>query len=318
MPDRNDQGGEGQAELPAILCIRCIEPDGPTVRCTTDRDVIHVPRVPASYLRCGDVVRVVASSSPVQEFLSTREGLQRNVQHVYFGRVGYAAAPKVDPRNEHFVLAEASGSELGIRSLHLPNQAIREYFYGLGAGSSERTQSTLYEMLHTTPTVTPADLRLSYRIIRLEYGDDSTFRPDTRRAERAFNILANPILRACYDALLKDPNAPAMFPYGGFGQCVAAGALADDGHTFFVRRILCYLPDQRERKFRVPLRRVQYVAGLALYRDSRRKAEVYLDSSILPLARLGCDLESVEAPGSGQGRHRGDLRTLRQISTRWW
>jgi hypothetical protein len=95
--------------------------------------------------------------------------------------------------------------------------------------------------------------------------------------------LANPDLRSCYDALLQDPDAPALFPYGGFGQCVVSGELSEDGSTFFVRHLLSYLPDQRQRKFRAPLRRVEYLDGLALYRDSRRKAEVYLDPSLLPL-----------------------------------
>jgi len=30
-------------------------------------------------------------------------------------------------------------------------------------------------------------------------------------------------LRACYDALLKDPEAPALFPYGGLGSLLVSG-----------------------------------------------------------------------------------------------
>jgi len=41
--------------------------------------------------------------------------------------------------------------------------------------------------------------------------------------ERAFNILGDPGLRACYDALLKDPEAPALFPYGGLGSLLVSG-----------------------------------------------------------------------------------------------
>ena len=137
--------------------------------------------------------------------------------------------------------------------------------------------------LRTRPTATPADLRLSYRICRLEHESDSAAKPETRGAERAFNLLAHPDLRSCYDALLQDPDAPALFPYGGFGQCVVSGELAEDGNTFFVRRLLSYLPDQRQRQFRAPLRRIDYLDGCALYRDSRRKAEVYIDPSLLPL-----------------------------------
>jgi hypothetical protein len=37
------------------------------------------------------------------------------------------------------------------------------------------------------------------------------------------------------------------------------------------------------RQFRAPLRRVEYFDGCALYRDSRRKAEVYFDPLLLPI-----------------------------------
>jgi hypothetical protein len=137
--------------------------------------------------------------------------------------------------------------------------------------------------LRARPTATPADLRLAYRICRLEHESDPIAKQEIRNAERAFNLLAHPDLRSCYDALLRDPDAPAVFPYGGFGQCVVSGELADDGSTFFARQLLSYLPNQRQRQFRVPLRRTEYFDGFARYRDSRRKAELYFDSSLLPL-----------------------------------
>src|SRR5271157_4875250 len=51
--------------------------------------------------------------------------------------------------------------------------------------------------------------------------------------ERAFNIVGQPELRACYDSLLADPDAPAIFPYGGFGSLLVAGEPSRDGKTFF-------------------------------------------------------------------------------------
>ena len=87
---------------------------------------------------------------------------------------------------------------------------------------SGKRQPTLYEILQTSPTATPADLRLSYRICRLDQESDSAAKPEIRNAERAFNLLAHPDLRSCYDALLRDPGAPAVFPYGGFGQIVGS------------------------------------------------------------------------------------------------
>jgi hypothetical protein len=50
----------------------------------------------------------------------------------------------------------------------------------------------------------------------------------------------------------------------------------------FVRQLLGYLPDQTQRSFRAPLRRVDFYDGFAVYRDSRRKAEIYMDPTLLP------------------------------------
>ncbi len=164
-----------------------------------------------------------------------------------------------------------------------PNSVVRDYFYFFTVAPSGEKQPTLYDILRTQPAASPADLRLSYRICRLEHESDSNTNPELRSAERAFNLLANPDLRSCYDTLLQNQAAPAVFPYGGFGQCVVSGALGEDGSTFFALRLLSYLPDQRQRQFRAPLRRLEYFDGRALYRDSRRRAEVHIDPSLLPI-----------------------------------
>ena len=99
--------------------------------------------------------------------------------------------------------------------------------------------------------------------------------------ERAFNIVGQPELRACYDALLADPEAPAIFPYGGFGSLLVAGEPSRDGETFFARRILAFSPDLRRRRFHVPLRRCDFYDDRALCRDVRRKLEFWLDPAAL-------------------------------------
>jgi len=101
--------------------------------------------------------------------------------------------------------------------------------------------------------------------------------------ERAFNILARPELRACYDALLDDPAFPTLFPYGGFGSLLAAGDISHDGSTFYASRILSFLPEQEFKHFRAPLRKVAFYNDRAIYRDSRRKLEVLFDQTSLPL-----------------------------------
>jgi hypothetical protein len=265
------------------LRIRGARPDGAYIRCTTDAGDMLLPRVPASFLRPGDALRVNSFSSPVQEYLSTQNLGREKARHLYFGRIGHVTQPWADKRDEYFLRAEVTESAFGIQALHLPNSTVRDYFYFFTLKEADRMQPTLYDVLRSLPTATPADLRLSYRVRRIELETSDSARTEVQRAERAFNLLAHPDLRSCYDALLQDAAAPALFPYGGFGQCVVAGDLAEDGKTFFVRRLLSYRPDQRQRRFRAPLRRIEYLNGYALYRDSRRKAEVFLDPALLPV-----------------------------------
>ena len=266
-----------------IYRIRSVRAEGQTARCTTEAGDLMLPRVPAAFLRPGDDIRASAADSLIEEYLATQNALRRKARHLYFGRIGYVAQPKPDRRGEPFVRAEVLESRLGVACLQIENRAVRSYFYSADHGQDETNQPTLYAVLRTLPTATAADLRLSYRMRRVELEADGSARSELQRAERAFNLLAHPELRSCYDALLINPDAPALFPYGGFGQCVVLGELAESGATFFVRRILSYLPDQRQRAFRAPLRRIDFLAGRAIYRDSRRKAEVHIDPAVLPL-----------------------------------
>jgi hypothetical protein len=99
--------------------------------------------------------------------------------------------------------------------------------------------------------------------------------------ERAFNIVGQPELPACYDALLADPEVPAIFPYGGFGSLLVAGELSRDGQTFFARRIVAFSPELRRRRFHVPLRKCDFYDDRVLCRDLRRKLELWLDPAAL-------------------------------------
>jgi hypothetical protein len=150
-------------------------------------------------------------------------------------------------RDEYFVRAEVPESSFGIRALHLPNTVVRDYFYFFAQARSGARGLTLYELLRAAPTASPADLRLSYRIRRIELDTMDAPSPKLKRAERAFNLLAHPHLRSCYDALLQDVAAPALFPYGGFGQYAVAGDLSENGTTFFARSLLSYRPDQHQQ-----------------------------------------------------------------------
>jgi hypothetical protein len=95
---------------------------------------------------------------------------------------------------------------------------------------------------------------VAYRLRTLELGTDCP-RRERLTLERAFNILGQPGLRACYDALLIDPESPAIFPYGGFGSLLVSGERSRDGQTFFANRILAFSPERKRRQFYLLLRR---------------------------------------------------------------
>ena len=154
---------------------------------------------------------------------------------------------------------------------------------------------------------------MAFRLRDLELTTRGVSRRQRLELERAFNIVGQPELRACYDALLADPEVPAIFPYGGFGSLLVAGELSRDGQTFFARRIVAFSPELRRRRLDVPLRKCDFYDDRALCRDLRRKLELWLDPSALHTLwdrtwnqwkhLLGTKIE-VESTFVGSGKYR--------------
>ena len=198
--------------------------------------------------------------------------------------IGYATQPRKDKQGNLFVSAEVVGDRLGIAAIHLRCEALRDHFY---VGNRRRPwdrQPSLYELLRVNTNAAPAELRLAFKLRMLELRADHAPAGELRALERAFNILAHPELRACYDALLSDPASPALFPYSGFGSLLVAGDRSRDGTTFYASRILSFLPEQNPRRMRVPLRKCTFYDDHAVYRDVRRKYQIMFDQSALPLS----------------------------------
>ena len=80
---------------------------------------------------------------------------------------------------------------------------------------------------------------------------------------------------------MKDSDAPALFPYGGFGSLLVSGERSRDARTFFARRIIAFLPERHKRRFRAPLRKCEFYSDRALYRDIRRRLELWIDPAVL-------------------------------------
>src|SRR6266446_1790089 len=215
------------------------------------------------------------------EIYVTKASSTRTRTCLYLAPVGYASKPKLDKREQGFVSAQIRAGNLGISSVFLACEQLRDYFYRIATTGREPVRATLYETLHIEPNASPAEIRVAFKLRNLELKMIGAARSEQVKLERAFNILGHPELRAHYDALLIDPEVPATFPYGGFGSLLVTGERSRDGETFFARRILAFLPEQRWRRFHLPLRSCYFYRDRAVCRDVRRHLEFWLDPVLL-------------------------------------
>lgn len=238
----------------------------------------------AGHIADGDEITfpVASPSAPARTEIFVKRNL-RSAQgrELYQAPIGYVTQPKKDTRQQFFVSAEVRQGSFGIASVFLPCEVLREYFYRISPNRESAAQPTLYEILRMPSTASPAELRVGFKLRDLELHRDGARQSERSDLERAFNILAQPEFRACYDTLRADPEAPALFPYGGFGSLLVAGQRSRDGQTFFAHRILSFLPECRQRRFRAPMRQCDFYDGRALYRDLRRRLELWLDPALL-------------------------------------
>ena len=269
-----------------ICCERVVSvqrQEKPAICVFANRTKLLVSRFLASYVAIGDDIAFPVSTGDAvrTEILITKNAGSGPKRYLYHVPIGYVSQPKQDKRNQHFVSAEVHHGGLGISTVFLPCEVLRDYFYGLPDADHRADHPSLYEILHIPASASPSELRVAFKLRDLELQTAGAARSQRVALERAFNIVGQPELRACYDALLADPEAPAIFPYGGFGSLLVAGEPSRDGQTFFARRILAFSPELRRRRFHVPLRRCDFYDDHALCRDVRRKLEFWLDPAAL-------------------------------------
>ena len=309
--------GSLQAVPPAtVVCERVVglQPDGTVVKCLFSNDgFLNLSGFLAGFIRPSDHLEFDPASWDSSPEFRILQRAGRRPRELHFGSIGYVTQPKADKRNEYFLRAEVTAARLGINAVQLSSEAVREYFYLFNRRCPNCEEETLYDVLRAAPSASPADLRLAFRLRMLELETAGAQRDELRAVERAFNLLANHELRSCYQTLLLYPDAPALFPYGGFGSLLTLGELSSDRSTFFAKRILSFLPDRRERRFRAPLRKIEFLDGYAVYRDGRRKAELILDPISLPVSwdptwnqwrHLVCTKFGVEATFVKNGKYR--------------
>jgi hypothetical protein len=243
-----------------------------------------VPPLIASHIATGDEITFSLdglSASEETEILVKKKSHFAHSSELYQAPVGYVTQPKKDTRNQLFVCAEVRHGNFGIGSVFLPCKVLREYFYCISPDRERAEQRTLYELLRMPATSSPAELRVGFKLRLLELPRDVASGTERVVLERAFNILADPELRACYDMLLAHAETPAVFPYGGFGSLLVSGERSRDGRTFFARRILAYKPEWRQRRFPAQLRHCDFYDDRAFYCDARRRLELWIDPAVL-------------------------------------
>ena len=277
-----------QSPLPVhVSCQRVVhlERGGSPVECILASDTkLLLPASLASHLSVGDEISFPVNSPPAPlrtEIRVKKNSFSGRSRELYQAPIGYATQPRKDKRGRLQVCAQVLQGLFGIDSVLVPCEVLREYFYSISSDRRGPARPTLYELLRMPATASPAELRVGFKLRDLELQRMNAVRAERAAVERAFNILAQPELRGCYDALLADPEAAAVFPYGGFGSLLVAGEQSRDGRTFFAHRILAFLPEQRQRRFRAAMRHCDFYNDRALYRDVRRRLELWMDPAVL-------------------------------------
>lgn len=283
--------------MPSNGVVRCRFEDGGTA---------DLPGVLGRFLQRKDQLQFLGATT---EVLIERQAGRRCQQFLH-AAIGHARLPKVGASGDAYVHTELPGCSEGPRALFLSVDAIRRYFYGFVADSSQ----SLYQTLNVPDTASPKQLRIAWRMRSLELAVGGAESHQFSGVERAFNLLAHPDLRNCYDAMRKDDDALPLFPYGGFGVILVEGLLSKEGDAFFADRVLAYKPETVVRKVNLLLRQCEFLTDLVVCRDGRRKLEVWLDSNAV--AGLDWDLTwnhwkhwlssriAVEATFVTSGKHR--------------
>jgi hypothetical protein len=274
---------------PLSLCrerVVSVRPHEEPAACVlADQTKLLLSRLIARFIAVGDEIAfpIPEPDAVGPEFLVTKNSASGPSRYVYHAPIGYVSQPKQGRRNQYFVPAEVYRGRLGISTIFLPSEVLREYFYRIPHTADGADHPTLYEVLRIPATASPAELRVAFKLRDLELQSTQVSHSQRVALERAFNIVGQPELRACYDAMLADSEAPAIFPYGGFGSLLVDGEPSRDGKTFFARRILAFSPDLKRRRFHIAMRRCDFYDDRALCRDARRKLEFWLDPVALQI-----------------------------------
>ncbi len=251
-----------------------------------NRSKVLLPLLFANHIAVGDEITLpIPPGNVAGAEIMLMKGASPDVRRcIYLVPIEHATQPKLDKRDQSVVSAQVRSGSMGILSVFLPCEIVREYFYGVGDSKNGSVSASLYQTLRIGNSASPAEIRVAFKLGVLELKTIGAARAEHVKLERAFNILGHPELRAHYDSLLANPEIPAAFPYGGVGSLLVAGDRSHSGETFFARRILAFVPDQTHRRFHLRVRNCEFYADKALCRDGHRKLQFWLDPALVNIS----------------------------------
>ncbi len=266
------------AKTPANRRALPIRPDQNIGRAAPDSLALDSSTFFEDFIREDD--HVTHLSDVGDQLLINREGSYGRQQLFLHATIGSVGRPKERAQGSgYFVHADLPKCLTGPKILVLDGFALRQYFYSL---SDDRDHQTLYDLLGGREESTLTELRLAWRVRNIELALAPDGRVALSHMERAFNLLADPEIRTCYDAMLRDNDAPPIFPYGAVGSIRVEGKISDDGKVFFASRILAFKPEVVTKRVSLLLRQCEFLVDRVICHDSRRKLEVCLDGGLLP------------------------------------
>jgi hypothetical protein len=279
---------EAKTEGPPEICERLVtrlEPQGSKAKCAlSDGGSLLLPIYVARFVRPGDIFCFPADLLREDESLEVYIQRPTARRDFLFAQIEYVRHERGHGQNGPTARADLRNRTLGISSICLRCETLRDYFYVGDRQRSWNEQPSFYDLLRTESKATTAELRIAFRLRTLELRAARSSTAKIQCLERGFNVLADSSLRESYDQVLLDAAFAVAFPYHGFGSLLVEGSRSRDGATFFASRILSFRPRQSLKTIRAPLRHFTFYKDMALFRDVRRKLEIPLDPGLLPLS----------------------------------
>jgi hypothetical protein len=139
------------------------EGDKTVCHCNYDGGSILLPNFLGILIQSGDEISFplptdsTETGSEIYVYKSSFSGQSRDL---YQAPISYAGEPKADKQDRLYVRAEISKGGLDVCSIHLPCEAIRDYFYVSSRRQGWERQTSLYDVLRIASTASIAELRV--------------------------------------------------------------------------------------------------------------------------------------------------------------